>query len=268
MKMSVLSILSVVAAVLVLTASASEKGTSCTQGALRGKSIGAGNVLHGSGYLGRAEKYGDGNRLFSGNVICTTGQGLFRFNVTVSSKGIACKVKSESSLELGPRGKWLINYRSGTSRCQINGGGMPWLKTPAASIRTRDPWFTVTTGHRRTTISVRRGSVQVFGIRGGKPVALGPNQQTVVQAGASPAAPTSAPAHSVQEQRDYAQLAAPLPPGSVTTAAIQDGAVTTVKLANNAVTLKKLDPDARAGMVGPAGAPGWAGGGGGAGRRG
>src|SRR5215218_4433200 len=127
MKIIVLSILSVVAAVLVLTASASEKEPSCAQGSSRGKSIGAGNVLHGRVYIGRAEKYGDGNRLFSGNVICAREKGLFKFNVTVASKGIACKVKSESSLELGPRGKWLINYRSGTSRCQVNGGGMKWL---------------------------------------------------------------------------------------------------------------------------------------------
>jgi len=251
MKLVVLSILSVVAAILVLTASASERATSsCGQGNSRGKSIGAGNVLHGHVYIGRAEKYGDGNRLFSGNVICTSAQGLFRFNVTLSSKGVACKVKAESSLELGPLGKALLNYRAGTSRCQINGGGMMWLKTPTAMIQTKDPWFTITAGRRRTTVSVRRGSVRVFGTSGGKSVAVGANQQTVVQAGAAPTAPTSTPAQSKQEQQDYGQLAAPLPPGSVTTPAIQDRAVTTAKLADDAVTLRKLDPAAKAGMVG------------------
>ena len=125
MKVIVLSTLTLVGAVLVLSASASEqaKAPAC-QGSARGKSVGAGNVLHGSVYLGRAEKYGDGNRLYSGSVICTTNQGLFKFNVTLSSKGVACKVKSASSLELGPSGKWLINYRSDTSRCQVNGAGM------------------------------------------------------------------------------------------------------------------------------------------------
>ena len=138
MKLVVLSILSVVAAVLVLTASASEKATSsCDQGKSLGKSIGAGNVLHGHVYLGRAEKYGDGNRLFSGNVICTGENGLFKIQRDAPSKGISCKVKADSSVELGPLGNALLNYRSGTSRCQINGGGMTWLKTPTAMIHTR-----------------------------------------------------------------------------------------------------------------------------------
>jgi Collagen triple helix repeat (20 copies) len=260
MKVIVLSTLTLVGAVLVLSASASEKGgPACANGSTRGKSIGAGNVLHGRVYLGRAEKYGDGNRLYSGSVICTSNQGLFRFNVTLSSKGIACKVKSESSLELGPRGKWLVNYRSGTSRCQINGGGMTWLKTPTAMIRTNDPSFSITAGRKRTTISVRRGSVQVFGNNGGKPVVVRANKQTVVQAGAQPTTPATAPAQSAQEQKDYGQLAGLLPPDSVTTPAIQDGAITSAKLADNAVTLRKLDAQARVGMVGPRGPEGPAG---------
>jgi hypothetical protein len=254
MKVIVLSTLTLVGAVLVLSAAASETGgRSCANDSTRGKSVGAGNVLHGRVYIGRAEKYGDGNRLYSGSVICTRDQGLFRFNVTLSSKGIACKVKSESSLELGPRGKWLVNYRSGTSRCQINGGGMTWLKTPTAMIRTQDPSFSITAGHKRTTISVRRGSLQVFGNNGGKPVVVRANKQTIVQAGAQPTTPATAPAQSAQEQKDYGQLAGPLPPDSVTTPAIQDRAITSAKLADNAVTLRKLDAQARAGMVGPAG---------------
>jgi hypothetical protein len=255
MKVIVLSTLTLVGAVLVLSASASEraKGPACAHGGTHGKSIGAGNVLHGRVYIGRAEKYGDGNHLFSGSSICTSEQGLFRFNVTLSSKGIACKVKSASSLELGPRGHWLLNYRSGTSRCQINGGGMKWLKTPTAMIRTRDPSFSITAAPKRTTISVRRGSVQVFSNKGGKPVVVNANKQTVVQAGAQPTTPTAAPAQSAQEQQDYTQLAGPLPPESVPTAAIQDGAVTNVKLADGAVSMRKLDGQARAGTIGPAG---------------
>src|SRR4051794_37535136 len=107
MKVIVLSTLTLVGAVLVLSASASEqaKARACAQADTRGKSIGAGNVLHGRVYLGRAEKYGDGNQLFSGSLICTSEKGLFRFNITLSSKGIACKVKSASSLELGPYGQ-------------------------------------------------------------------------------------------------------------------------------------------------------------------
>jgi hypothetical protein len=257
MKVIVLSTLTLVTALLALSASASETGgRSCANGSSRGKSVGAGDVLHGRVYIGRGEKYGDGNRLYSGSVICTSNQGLFTFDVTLSSKGISCKVKSESSLELGPRGKWLVNYRSGTSRCQINGGGMTWLKTPTAMIRTNDPSFSVTAGRKRTTISVRRGSVRVYGNNGGKPVVVGANKQTVVQAGAQPTTPTTAPAQSAQEQHDYGQLAGPLPPDSVTTPAIQNGSITTPKLADNAVTLKKLDAQARAGMVGPAGPTG------------
>jgi hypothetical protein len=216
------------------TASTSRKPAPCAQGISAGRSIGGGNVLHGRVYINRAEEFGDGNHLFSGNVICTTAQGLFKFNVTIASKGISCKVKSGSSLQLGLVGKWLLRYRGGTSRCRINGGKMAWLKTPYGSLRTADPQFSITVRRKRTTIMVRHGVVRVFGR--GKSVVVGPNQQTTVQRGAPPAAPTSAPAPSAEEQRDFRELAAPLPSGSVTTAAIQDGAVTLSKLAPEART--------------------------------
>jgi hypothetical protein len=265
MKTVTLTVACLTAAALGLAASPSHgKAAPCAQGASGGKSIGAGNVLHGRAYINYSERYGDGNQLFSGNIVCTNNKGLFKFNVTAHSKGISCKVKSQSSLQLGPHDIWLVSYRSGTSRCRINGNKMGWLRAGNAFIRTKDPTFSVTVTHSQTAITVRQGRLRVFGARGLRPllgrgnsVVVGPNQQTIVRAGKLPSRPTPVPQQSAQEQRDYSQLGAPLPNGSVTTDAIQNGAVTTAKLDDQAVTLGKLAPSARTpGPTGPPGPPG------------
>jgi hypothetical protein len=267
------------------TASAAKKMPQCGRGVSSGQSVGAGDVLQGKTFINTSQKYGNGNLLYSGNIVCTDNRGLFKFDVTLSNKGISCKVKSQSSVRLGPLDIWLISYLGGRSRCHISGRKWVWLKTRDSLIQTVDPRFTVDVRSTRTTITVRQGKLRVFGVRRNRPirspggsVVVGPNQQVTVRAGEAPSRPTRAQPLSASERQDYSQLAAPLPKASVTTPAIQDRAVTAPKLANGAVTLSKLAPQARipgpkgdkgdpgpqgaqgpAGPAGPAGAVGAAG---------
>lgn len=213
MKIVAMTFISLVATGTALTGAGESAKQPCPQPASRGGNIGDGDVIRGRAYIDTSEKHGDKNSLNIGDIICTNGSGIFLFTVHATQKTVSCKVKSHSSLQLGPRYNWLVIYRTGKSRCQINGDKLRWLKTPDALVRTGDPQFTIDISHQQTTLTVRQGILRVTGIQGvhaltdpAATVIVGPGQQTTVHRGLDPAIPAAAPPETPDEQQDYAQL--------------------------------------------------------------